>query len=138
MNLLPQDQTSKTLTLGATDEDGDTLTYTIVSNGSYGTASFTSQDASQTIEVSVVSSGGGFAYVIDGTQRKSLTLNVGTTYTFTHPDAHPFKFSTTSNGTHAGGSEYTTGVTSSSGSTVIEVTASTPTTLYYYLSLIHI
>ena len=135
LNLLPQDQTSKTLTLGATDEDGDTLTYTIVSNGSYGTASFTSQEASQTIEVSVVSSGGGFAYVIDGTQRKSLTLNVGTTYTFTHPDAHPFKFSTTSNGTHGGGSEYTTGVTSTSGSTVIEVTASTPTTLYYYCSV---
>jgi len=135
LNLLPQNITSKTLTLGATDEDGDTLTYTIVSNGSYGTASFTSQDASQTIEVSVVSSGGGFAYVIDGTQKKSLTLNVGTTYTFTHPDAHPFKFSTTSNGTHGGGSEYTTGVTSSSGSTVIEVTASTPTTLYYYCSV---
>ena len=132
MNLQPQDQTSKTLTLAASDEDGDTLTYTIVSNGSFGTASFSSQDASQTVAVSVVSSGGGFAYVIDGTQKKSLTLNVGTTYTFTHPTSHPFRFSTTSNGTHGGGSEYTTGVTSSSGSTVIEVTASTPTTLYYY------
>ena len=134
LDLLPQDQTSKTLTLAGTDEDGDTLTYTIVSNGSFGTASFSSQDATQTIAVSVTSSG-GLAYVIDGTQNKSLTLNVGTTYTFTHPDAHPFKFSTTSDGTHGGGSEYTTGVTSSSGSTVIEVTASTPTTLYYYCSV---
>ena len=135
LNLLPQDQTSRSLTLAGTDEDGDSLTYSIVSNGSYGSASFSSQDASQTVAVSVVSSGGGFAYVIDGTQRKSLTLNVGTTYTFTHPEAHPFRFSTTSNGTHGGGSEYTTGVTSSSGSTVIEVTASTPTTLYYYCSV---
>jgi len=134
LNLLPQDQTSKTLTLGATDEDGDTLTYTIVSNGSYGTASFSSQDATQTIAVSVTSSG-GLAYIIDGTQKKSLTLNVGTTYTFTHPEAHPFRFSTSSDGTHGSGSEYTTGVTSSSGSTVIEVTASTPTTLYYYCSV---
>ena len=35
-----------------------------------------------------------------------------------------------------GGSEYTTGVTTSTaGSTVIEVTANTPTTLYYYCSI---
>jgi len=135
LNLLPQDQTSKTLTLGATDEDGDTLTYTVVGNGSYGTASFSSQDASQTIAVSVETSGGGFVYIIDGTQKKSLTLNVGTTYTFTHPTSHPFRFSTTSNGTHGGGSEYTSGVTSSSGSTVIQVTGSTPTTLYYYCEI---
>ena len=39
MNLKPQSQTSGTLTLAGTDEDGDTLTYSIVSNGSYGTAS---------------------------------------------------------------------------------------------------
>ena len=39
MNLLPQDQTSGVITLSGTDEDGDTLTYSIVGNGSYGTAS---------------------------------------------------------------------------------------------------
>ena len=39
MNLLPQSQTSGTLTLAGTDEDGDTLSYSIVSNGSHGTAS---------------------------------------------------------------------------------------------------
>ena len=39
MNLLPQDQTSGVITLSGTDEDGDTLTYSIVSNGSYGIAS---------------------------------------------------------------------------------------------------
>ena len=137
MNLLPQDQTSKALTLAATDEDGDTLTYTIVSNGSHGTASFSSGDASQTVSVSVAANnnGSGNVYVIDGTQRKSLSLNVGTTYTFNHSDSHPFRFSTTSDGTHGGGAEYSSGVTTSSGSTVIEVTASTPTTLYYYCSI---
>ena len=76
-------------------------------------------------------------------QKSSLALEVGKTYTFTHPTGHPLRFSTTSDGTHAegggydaGGSEYTTGVTTSTpGSTVIEVTASTPTTLYYYCSI---
>ncbi len=99
-----------------------------------------------TISVSVAANnaGSGNVYVIDGTQKKSLTLEVGKTYTFTHPSAHPLRFSTTSDGTHAsgggygssGGSEYTTGVTTStSGSTVIEVTSDTPTTLYYYCSI---
>ena len=78
------------------------------------------------------SNGSGNVYVIDGVQKKSLTLNAGTTYTFNHSSSHPFRFSTTEDGTHGGGSEYTTGVTTSSGSTVIEVTSSTPTTLYYY------
>ena len=137
LNLLPQDQTTKTLTLAASDEDGDTLTYTVVDNGSYGTASFTAQSATETIGVSVEAnnSGSGNVYVIDGTQNKAITLNVGTTYTFSHPQAHPLRFSTTSDGTHGGGSEFTTGVTTSDGSTVIEVTSSTPTTLYYYCSI---
>ena len=137
LDLLPQDQTSKTITLSATDEDGDTLTYSIVNNGTYGTASFSQQSATETINVSVEAnnSGSGNVYVIDGTQRKALNLNVGTTYTFNHPDAHPFRFSSSSDGTHGGGSEYTTGVTKSDGSTIIEVTSSTPTTLYYYCSV---
>ena len=39
VNLLPKDQTSKTLTLAGTDADGDSLTYAIVSNPSQGTVS---------------------------------------------------------------------------------------------------
>ena len=93
-------------------------------------------DTTQTesIEVSIESnsSGSGNVYVVDGVQKKSLTLQVGTTYTFTHSTSHPFRFSTTSDGTHANGSEYSTGVTKSSGSTIIVIDASTPTTLYYY------
>ena len=93
-------------------------------------------DTNQTesIEVSIESnsSGSGNVYVIDGVQKKSLTLQAGTTYTFTHSTSHPFRFSTTSDGTHANGSEYSTGVTKSSGSTIIVIDASTPTTLYYY------
>ena len=93
-----------------------------------------SSSTSQTIDVDVEanSNGSGNVYVIDGVQRKSLTLEAGTTYTFNHSTSHPFRFSTTDDGTHGGGSEYTTGVATSTGTTVIEVTSSTPTTLYYY------
>ncbi len=94
--------------------------------------------AAETIEVSVAANndGTGNVYVIGGVQRKALTLTVGTTYTFTHPSGHPLLFSETGDGTHSGGTEYTSGVDSSiAGTTVIEVTSSTPTTLYYYCSL---
>ena len=96
----------------------------------------TSTAVAISVSVAANNAGSGNVYVIDGVQRSSLTLEAGKTYTFTHPTGHPFKFSTTSNGTHEGGSEYTTGVTTSTaGSTVIEVTANTPTTLYYYCSI---
>ena len=39
LNLLPQDQSSTNITLDATDEDGDSLTYSVVSDVSYGTTS---------------------------------------------------------------------------------------------------
>jgi len=88
----------------------------------------------ETVNVSIEanSNGSGNVYVIDGTQRKSLTLNIGTTYSFNHSSSHPLRFSTTDDGTHEGGSEYIEGVTKSTGVTTIEVTSSSPTTLYYY------
>ena len=53
---------------------------------------------------------------------------------------HPLQFSTTSNGTHGGGTAYTTGVTTvgtagQAGAYVqIVISDSTPSTLYYYCS----
>jgi len=94
--------------------------------------------ATETIEVSVAANndGSGNVYVIGGVQKKALTLVVGTTYTFTHSSGHPLMFSETGDGTHSGGYAYTAGVDSSvSGTTVIEVTASTPQILYYYCSI---
>ena len=95
----------------------------------------TSSSTSITIEVSIApnQNGSGNVYVIDGEQKKSLTLIHGNTYTFNHSSSHPLRFSTTSDGIHGGGSEFTSGIdTSSSGVTVIAVTADMPSTLYYY------
>ena len=82
----------------------------------------------------VVTASGG-EYYIDGIQNKTLQLNIGTTYDFSFPTAHPFKFSTTSDGTHNSGTEYTTGVTSGTGQVRLVTSGSTPTTLYYYCSI---
>ncbi len=89
----------------------------------------------------IVTAAGG-AYYLDGVIRDSITLSVGRTYRFDLSDSsletHPLRFSTTSDGTHSGGSTYTTGVTVSgtqgqAGAYIeIELTSSTPTTLYYY------
>ena len=82
--------------------------------------------------VTVQSVGGANKYFIDGVQQDTLTLHEGNTYIFNYPSAHPFKFSTTSDGTHGGGSEYTTGVTHNSSTQVTIVVASSAPTLYYY------
>ncbi|MGB1158305.1 MAG: YbhB/YbcL family Raf kinase inhibitor-like protein [Porticoccaceae bacterium] len=103
--------------------------------GTFAPDSSTSQ-VTVTVTVAANNNGSGNVYVINGEQKASFTLNAGTKYIFTHPPGHPLKFSTTDDGTHGDGSEYTVGVyTPASGTTEIEVTSSTPVTLYYYCSL---
>ena len=83
--------------------------------------------------VSVQSVGGANKYFIMGTQQRTLDLIEGNTYVFTYPAAHPFALSTTADGSHGGGSEYTTGVTRNAGANTLTyvVPASAPQ-LYYY------
>ena len=98
----------------------------------------------RTFTVTVVSTGSGNKYFIDGVQQATINLVEGGTFRFDQSDSsnsgHPLRLSTTSGGTHSGGSEYTTGVTtngtpgSSGAYTQIEVASSAPT-LYYYCSI---
>lgn len=87
--------------------------------------------------------GSGNKYYIDGLVGASPTLQLmaGVTYRFDQSassnSGHPLRFSTTPNGTHGGGTEYTSavtvnGVAGSSGAYIeITPTATTPR-LYYY------
>ena len=116
---------SSTGGIGNTDTGTITFTITVASKSSY-------------------DSGSSNAYYINGVERPVLTLIEGKTYRFDQSDSsnglgggHPLRFSTTPNGTHASGSEYTTGVTTNGtpgtagAYTEITVAADAPT-LYYY------
>ena len=83
--------------------------------------------------VTVASYGGGNKFHILGVPQKTLELEEGNTYVFSYPSAHPFALSTTSDGSHGGGSEYTTGVTrDSSANTLTFVVPASAPQLYYY------
>jgi hypothetical protein len=59
----------------------------------------------------------------------------GRTYKFTYPTGHPFRFSTTSDGTHGGGVEIEDGITISGNVLTFEVPQTVPDTIYYYCTI---
>jgi len=91
----------------------------------------------------IVRNYGSNKFAIDDIKQPIVAMTTGKTYVFDQSDAsnstHPIKFSTTSDGTHGGGSEYTTGVTingtpgTAGAYTQIVITDTTPD-LYYYCS----
>jgi hypothetical protein len=113
-----------------------------------GDGNWATPDDINTILVTVVSVAAGNRYFIDGTQQQSLELVSGITYRLdqsaTTPSpgnsGHPLRFSITSDGTHGGGVEYTTGVTAvgtpgtAGAYTQIIPEQDTPK-LYYYCSV---
>ena len=97
----------------------------------------------QTFTVTVVSTGGGNKYFIDGVQQDTVMIGAGLTYKFDQSDSsngtgggHPLRFATAADA--AGSTQYTTGVTavgtpgSSGAYTEIAVANGAPSTLYYY------
>lgn len=107
------------------------------------------QTETVTYNVHVVSDNGNkyrFVNHPTGSSSSALTLNLteGIVYLFNQQHisnaGHPLRFSTTSDGTHGGGTEYTTGVTTfgtpgqAGAYTRIKVATDAPT-LYYYCSV---
>lgn len=91
-----------------------------------------STGSTHTNEVTVASVGGGNRYHINGVDRETIQLVEGNTYVFNYPSVHPLRFSTTSDGTHNSGTEYTTGVTHNSSTQSTIVVADGTPDLYYY------
>jgi hypothetical protein len=95
-----------------------------------------------TVAVTVSNPGAGNRYYIDGSLQQTVEIKPSVTYRFDQSDSsnatHPLKFSTTSDGTHGGGSPFTTGVTvvgtpgSAGAYTQVKLEQDAPTVLYYY------
>tara|TARA_Y100000114_G_scaffold150652_1_gene166395 strand:- start:802 stop:1719 length:918 start_codon:yes stop_codon:yes gene_type:complete len=110
---------------------------------------FLAPDSDQeiTMKVKVVSTSGGNKYFIEEGQQATIDVKYGNKYVFDLSDSslagggsHPLRLSTTSDGTHGGGSQYTTGWTmtgtvgtaGAKATFVVPALGTYPSYLYYY------
>ena len=134
---------SNVTTYQAAATDGDRITEASkVVNGFSNLSPSPVLTESKTYYVAVKQVGGANKYYINGELQAILTFRRGSTYVFdlTNGDAytnHPFRFSTLSDGTHTGGTIYTTGVTldALNKTVTIVVDAGAPNTLYYFCTV---
>ena len=127
-NLMPSGEVGS-VSVTTTSESSPNIDVSLT--GVVGTSGLSSVTARQKFTVTAASG----KYYIDGNLTPTLTLTEGSTFFFdwTGATTHPLRFSTTSNGTWGGGSEYTTGVTVDTvGYTTTITVASSAPTLYYY------
>ena len=126
-----------------TDDSGLKLNDTFAGTSLFLETSGTKQILHQVNTIKVTVSSGKF--LLNGVSQKKIILEAGTIYRFDVSDSsvssHPLKFSTTSDGTHNSGSEYTTGVTTSgsqgSSGAYVQLNLTNNTVqdiLYYYCS----
>jgi len=144
-NIAVLDGLSATSNLGSVSVVADTGTSVTLSGlagtSALGTVTVTGASSLTTYTITVASYSGANYFYIDGSRAATLNLSEGSAYRFNQSDSsnsnHPLRISTTSDGTHGGGSAYTTGVTtngtpgSSGAYTQIQVASGAPT-LYYY------
>ena len=108
-------------------------TFTASVNTSITSLNTFTASATESVVTATVTSPGGY-YIIDGIDKPKLSFTPGVTYRFdvSAVSSHPFRFSTTLDGTHNGGVEYNTGVTSGTGFIQIQTGYNTANPLYYY------
>lgn len=97
------------------------------------------------LTIRVANPGTGNVFYVNNQPQAVIQLRRGQTFIFDQSNpsnlGHPFRFSTTSNGTHGGGVQYTDGVTTSgtpgtpNSYTQIVVSDSAPSALYYYCAV---
>jgi len=129
-------------TVSITAVDSSTVSATgIAGTGASGAATVTTNIFAVTVASGTNPYGTGNKFYIDGVVSPTISIAEGSTFRFDQSassnSSHPLRFSTTANGTHGGGSEYTTGVTTSgtagqAGAYVQITVASSAPTLYYY------
>lgn len=99
---------------------------------SYQTRRTEVRGGAETFVVSVVNNGSQNVYQINGVNNAPLSLKVGHTYQFVYPTAHPFRLSTTADGTHGSGSEYRLGVRDIGETLEVKIESGHEGTFYYY------